>query len=247
MWQRLIIVIVIGLLGWQAVGMGIAQMQSERLAAIYAGWATPWVDAVDSIPPDAKVNLTADAWLSLTDQALTQGNIGNAEAYLWRAIQRNISSGGAVARLLYIRDMQGKTEEFDNIALLAERLWPVHEDALLRTSAHWLKRGNIDQLLPLLDSLLTQTAAYNAKLFPALHVLARTDQTSTIVKQYVAQAPTWWPAFFAYLCAQEKDLSLIRTYYQIRQQADKPLLKSEQIPYVNRLLQAQQWQQARTI
>lgn len=247
MWQRLIIVIVIGLLGWQAVVMGIAQMQSERLAAIYAGWATPWVDAVDSILPDAKVNLTADGWASLTDQALVRGNQTDAEAYAWRAVNRNISSGRAVARLLNIRDLQHKMEAGDRLAALASRLWPMHSDALLRISAHWIAREDLKQLMPVLNTLMTQTGEFNAQLYPALHQLAQAEDVNATLKQYVAQAPTWWPAFFAYLCAQEKDLSLIRTYYQIRQQADKPLLKSEQIPYVNRLLQAQQWQQARTI
>ncbi|OQX08785.1 MAG: hypothetical protein BWK73_24550 [Thiothrix lacustris] len=245
--QRLILLVVIGLLGWQAVTMGVAQMRSERLAAIYLGSSIPWTDAIDSIPPNASINLTSDAWVSLADQALTQDNLNHAEAYLWRAIQRNISSGGAVARLLNIRNTQGKIQEVDNIAVLSIRLWPVHEDTLLRASAHWLKKGDIAQLLPLLDKLLTQTPAYNAGLFPALHTLAQTEETAPFIKQYAHQAPAWWPAFFNYLTLNETNLSVVEAYYQARQQATKPLLKSEQMPYINRLLQAQEWQQARKI
>ncbi|MDQ5767578.1 hypothetical protein [Thiothrix subterranea] len=247
MWLRLVLIAVLSLLGWQVVERGMGQMYSERLAAIYTiGWVTPWVDAVDSIPPDSALSLSADAWASLSDQALVRGLHANAETYAWRALNRDMSSGRAVARLLALRDTQQQLNEADKLAHLAYRLWPVHSDALLRVASHWIVREDLKQLLPILHVLMTQTGEYNQALFPALHELAKSDE-AVHLKQYVSQAPQWWPAFFSYLCQQESDLAIVTAYYRERLKATQPLQQSEQTPYINRLIKDQQWQQARDI
>lgn len=248
MWlQRAALLAAVVLLGWLVVEQGTGQMVSERLSAIYAGWAKPWVDGIDSISPDSHRVLTTDAWTSLADQALVRGDRQKAEAYAWRGIGQNITSGRPISRLLNVRDIQGKLGNTDQLAELATRLWPMHPDALLRVSSHWIARKDFPKTLQALDALMAQTSVYNAKLFPPLLKTAQSEEAKPLLKQYAASAPSWWPAFFTYLAQNEESLANVNQYYQARQQATKPLSKGEQLVYINRLIREKAWTQARQV
>lgn len=246
MWQRLVVIGALLLLGWQVVANGMAHMASERLAAIYAAsWVSPWLDGIDSIAPDSRLRLTAGAWSSLADQALVRGDKAKAEAYAWRGVNHNITSGRPVARLLVIRDLEGKLEEANHLAEISIRLWPMHEDTLLRVAYHWITREDVNQLLQTLNILLTQTSTYNANFFPPLHELATSAEGIPLLRQYATSAPSWWPGFFNHLTQHEKNLTIVKEYYQARQQSTVPLSKGEQHTYINRLLQEKDWLTAR--
>lgn len=251
--QRSLLIMIVSLLGWQAVTLGNGQIITEHLTASYDPRWTPLPNALEQVAVDDNSILTSDAWSSLAEQAFAAGDISAAEAYALRGINKNLSSGRAASQLIRVygqRDNleRANLERADKLADLTDRLWPVHSNVQLILASHWLRSpADVEKGLKAMNILLSRTSLYNERLFPPMHTLLQDEEGEKMLLQYAQKAPTWWPSFFAYLAQHETKLDTLTQYYQARTQSEKPLLKNEQIPYINRLIKDKHWQQAHQI
>ena len=222
------------LLAWQVYLQGQGGIISERLKNESP---EPYA-AVDS-----RYHLTASALTRLAEKANEAAQLDESEHLALQAMAQNITSGEPPSHLLQLYASQKRSQQANETATIAGKLWPAHTYTQTRLADYWARQERLDKLLPIWNVLLTRNASLHASTFPVLQQLLAQDEYKALLTPFIEKPPKWWPSFFNHL-AQNAEPALLNSVYEQRQHSKSPVSKEERATYVTRLLRDKDWHNA---
>lgn len=203
-----------------------------------------FIDASPTQMPASWQMAHSDTYTQLSMEALQQGDLQAAKRLGLQALSHNISSGNAASQLMRVYEKAGDLEQADQLADLAEQLWPAHFIIRARLADYWTKRDNLLKVVPEWNVLMIHDRQLRKQLYPALQNIANNPDISAILQPYIASPPNWWNGFFRHMALKNDNLETIRALYQARVDSDVPLDDTERRFYVRRLLKEKMWDEA---
>ena len=150
----------------------------------------------------------AYAYEKLAEYALEKNDLKTAKYYSHKALQNNLSNGGALSQLVMINDAEHNIQRANEAAQLSAHLWPAHALSMLRIANHWTQQKQYKKAMAAWNVVLTQNYNYqNASVFTPLEKIIFSiyekatleDSTGELFTPYHQNPPTWWMHYFRYL------------------------------------------------
>lgn len=242
----------LGLLSRRALLLGLAVLLASLSMSYRSSHVGPddFIDAwrvETAIDPHGWRRLDSGDWLQLAKAATQAGQSEQAVAYLKNLLAHDPTHGEALARLANLLHAQGKLAEAEQLAALATRLAPAHDDTQLQLAVFWSNTSNAAQRLQAWHVLLTRIPTMRQGFYPHLRLALDDPQTRPLFDEFAKNPPLWWTGFFNYL-ANSADVSLdtLAHLHRLRQQAGT-IPVNEVSVYLGRLIKENQWEQAHAV
>ena len=223
------------------------------LALIWVAWSIITQTAAQSLAishPDAALSWAADQPAALNQLAQQEllgpdGNLDSARDWAQRALHSSPLSARALTLLGLIAERKGNQKNADALMRISgARTW---RD---RMAQEWLfnrelRRGNYAQALPHLDATLRiDPRGWTPELFSALAGFTTNPLAFNALTGFLATLPPWRAWFLSELSARlANQARLIQLYAALNKTANPPT-KEELRPYLNRLIQGGNFEQA---
>ena len=219
------------LLGWRAVGSGLADYYVAQDSPFMKMKALNWrerqpqalyMDAGFQVfrdPTGAAQSLRKAAWANPADALVYL-----ALAEVWAAAGRQ----AAAVRLVEI----------------ADELAPMRSIALMRSAIFWLKQNQLDRALRRQSVLLSTRPAASAQIFPKWLQLIEEPTTRPLLAVVLANSPEWWSRFFSYVANNAQKTETVTFLYRNRWGDGNRVAAVDQKIYLDRLWRDQNWPEA---
>ena len=223
------------------------------VALIWVGWRIIAQSAAQTLArshPSAALSWVADQPTALNQLAQQElfgpdGNLDSARDWAQRALHSSPLSARALTLLGLIAERKGNQKNADALMRISgARTW---RD---RMAQEWLfnrelRRGNYAQALPHLDATLRiDPRGWTPELFSALAGFTTNPLAFNALTGFLATLPPWRAWFLSELSARlANQARLIQLYAALNKTANPPT-KEELRPYLNRLIQGGNFEQA---
>jgi tetratricopeptide (TPR) repeat protein len=167
----------------------------------------------------------AYAYEELAKYALENNDLKMAKYYSHKALQNNLSNGGALSQLLVINDAEKNIQRANEAAQLSAHLWPAHALSMDRIAHYWIRQNQDKKAIAAWNVVLTQNYNYqNASVFTSLEntifsiyeKITLQDNAKDLLTPYHKNPPTWWMHYFRYLVKNTKktnNLKAVKQFY----------------------------------
>lgn len=181
------------------------------------------------------------AMQSLAQHFAEKKEFEKAENMARTSLWMNPTDSAALIILAKLWDAQGKKTITDKVMNLASELMPVYPVLRMMSADYWLEHSDFERAIQDWSIALQADLSLQAELFPRLLELAEDNNSRGLLKKSVLPFPKWWREFFIYGIQQAKTQDTVKTLYTLRKAAGKPLSRSEQSTYLERLVRDGLW------
>lgn len=242
------VLLLIVLLGWRAIGSGLADYyvaQDQplvRMKALYWRENQPRALQVQAkrqiFLPAAKESLQRAAWANPADALIYLELARTAAGYL------QVVVAGALTYLDLAKTAADDLQAAARLVEIADALGPMRSSALARSEAFWRKQNRLDLMLRRQSTLLQTRPTTSTLFFPEWLRFAEEPASRPLLATLLANSPDWWNKFFSYAANKTQKTETVTFLYQNRWGYGSSPAAADLKIYLDRLLRDQNWPEA---
>lgn len=228
---RLVLLLLIILLGWRAVGSGLADYyiaQDRPLARM---------KALDWREHQPQALLIQAGFQSIHNPVV-------AEQTLQRAAWANPADALVYLKLAGVWAAAGGQAAAVQLAEIADALGPMRSNALALSESFWRKQNRMDLMLRQQSVMVNNQPRLSARIFSEWLRLAEEPTTRPLLAELLKSSPEWWSAFFSYVASKAQKAETVNFLYQSRWRDGSRPPAADLKAYLDRLWRDQNWSEA---